>query len=413
MEELLNKINLLLQEESIIKREKKKRGEYFNVFEIMHAQSDEVHTHSAIIAALLNPKGIHGCRSVFLSLFMEKLSDLLQTDLELPDYEEYDLEKCKIYVERYAGNLTSDKEEGGRIDIIIEFKSAKRDRDYAVILENKIYANDQAKQLYRYKQFADKQYGKGHYLIIYLTLDGHYPSEGSITSKEYMLKDGVDFCRMSYGDFILEWLSACKDKASSVPIVRETITQYYNLIAKMTNRDMETSINEELINMFANRRNISAVFKINQIYNDVLNRVCNTTLLEQIKEIADDLNLHCKCRQTNWCKRWNGQFFFSKHEWRHFCIGFEFMRDNLSDFNYGIRYKEEAEKETLTDVEEKIRKRLTDGRFRQNSWWVFFKPFKYNNWNDDVFIRLYNGEIKLEIKRNVEELLIVLKNIKL
>lgn len=413
MEELLNKINLLLQEESIIKREKKKRGEYFNVFEIMHAQSDEVHTHSAIIAALLNPKGIHGCRSVFLSLFMEKLSDLLQTDLELPDYEEYDLEKCKIYVERYAGNLTSDKEEGGRIDIIIEFKSVKRDRDYAVILENKIYANDQAKQLYRYKQFADKQYGKGHYLIIYLTLDGHYPSEDSITSKEYILKDGVDFFRMSYGDFILEWLSACKDKASSVPIVRETITQYYNLIAKMTNRDMETSINEELINMFANRRNISAVFKINQIYNDVLNRVCNTTLLEQIKEIADDLNLHCKCRQTNWCKRWNGQFFFSKHEWRHFCIGFEFMRDNLSDFNYGIRYKEEAEKETLTDVEEKIRKRLTDGRFRQNSWWVFFKPFKYNNWNDDVFIRLYNGEIKLEIKRNVEKLLIVLKNIKL
>ena len=368
MEELLNKINLLLQEESIIKREKKKRGEYFNVFEIMHAQSDEVHTHSAIIAALLNPEGIHGCRSAFLSLFMEKLSDLLQKDLKLPDYEEYDLEKCKIYVEHYAGNLTSDKEEGGRIDIIIEFKSAKRDRDYAVILENKIYANDQAKQLYRYKQFADKQYGKGHYLIIYLTLDGHYPSEGSITSKEYMLKDGVDFCRMSYGDFILEWLSACKDKASSVPIVRETITQYYNLIAKMTNRDMETSINEELINMFANRRNISAVFKINQIYNDVLNRVCNTTLLEQIKEIADDLNLHCKCRQTNWCKRWNGQFFFSKHEWKHFCIGFEFMRDNLSDFNYGIRYKEETEKGTLTDVEEKIRKRLNDGRFRQNLW---------------------------------------------
>ena len=413
MEELLNKINLLLQEESIIKREKKKRGEYFNVFEIMHAQSDEVHTHSAIIAALLNPKGIHGCRSAFLSLFMEKLSDLLQKDLKLPDYEEYDLEKCKIYVEHYAGNLTSDKEEGGRIDIIIEFKSAKRDRDYAVILENKIYANDQAKQLYRYKQFADKQYGKGHYLIIYLTLDGHYPSEGSITSKEYMLKDGVDFCRMSYGDFILEWLSACKDKASSVPIVRETITQYYNLIAKMTNRDMETSINEELINMFANRRNISAVFKINQIYNDVLNRVCNTTLLEQIKEIADDLNLHCKCRQTNWCKRWNGQFFFSKHEWKHFCIGFEFMRDNLSDFNYGIRYKEETEKGTLTDVEEKIRKRLNDGRFRQNLWWVFFKPFKYNNWNDDVFIRLYNGETELEIKRNIEELLIVLKDIKL
>ena len=407
MEKLLNTINLLLHEENIIKREKKKRGEYFNVFEIMHAQSDEVHTHSAIIAALLNPKGIHGCRSEFLSLFIEKLSDALKEDVTLPYDGGHDLEECNIYVECYAGNLTSDKEEGGRIDIIIEFK----DQKYAVIIENKIYANDQAKQLYRYKRYAEQTYGKDNYLIIYLTLDGHYPSKDSIKGEKYTLEEGVDFYRMSYGDFILEWLLACKDKASSAPFVRETITQYYNLIAKMTNQDMETSIKEELINTLADKRNISAVFKIHQVYNDVLNRVCNTILLEQIKEIAAKWELDCKCEQTNWCKRWRGQFFFSKREWKHFCIGFEFMKDNLSDFNYGIRYKNESEKGSQRDIEAEIRKRLNGGK--QNSWWVSFNPFKYNNWNDDVFTRLYDGEIISEIEQNIKDLLRILEGVKL
>lgn len=411
MEELLNKINFLLNEERIIKREKQKRGEYFNVFKIMHAQNDEVHTHSAVIASLLDSKGSHGCRSVFLSLFMEKLFDLLKENVKIACYDEYDLEKCNIYVEHYAGELAPDKEKGGRIDIIIELL-AEKNHNYAVIIENKIYANDQTKQLYRYKQFADKRYGKGNYFIVYLTLDGHSPSKDSIVGEKCILEDGVDFYRMSYRDFILEWLSACKEKASSAPIVRETITQYYNLITEMTNQNMETSTKEELINLLANDKNISAVFKINQVYNDVLNRVCNTTLLEQIKEIANELELQCTCKQTNWCKRWSGQFFFSKHEWEHFCIGFEFMRDNLSDFNYGIRYKEEAEKGSLMEIEEKIRKCISDENLKRNSWWVFFKPFKYSNWNDDVFTRLYNGEIKSEIIQNIKKLLELLKDIK-
>lgn len=410
MEELLNKISLLLHEERIIKKKKEKRGEYFNIFEIMHAQSDEVHTHSAIIAALLDPKGIHGCGYAFLSLFMEKLFDSLKEEAKFACYDRLDLEECNIYVERYVGELTPDNEKGGRVDIVIEFKSVSKNQCYAVILENKIYANDQNKQLYRYKRFADDKY-KGNYLIIYLTLDGHYPSKDSITGEEYTLKDGVDFYRMSYRDFILEWLSACKEKASSVPTVRETITQYYNLIAKITNQNMETSTREELINILANDKNISAVFKINQVYNDVLNRICNTTLLKQIKEIADDLNLDYKCEQTDWCKRWNGQFFFSKPEWKYFYIGFEFMRDNLSDFNYGIRYKNESEKGSQKDIEAEIRKRLNGGK--QNSWWVSFKPFKYSNWDDDVFKLLYEGEIKSEIKQNIENLLEILKGIKL
>ena len=37
---LLHKVNQLVQEEKILKREKERRGENYNIFEVMHAQGD-------------------------------------------------------------------------------------------------------------------------------------------------------------------------------------------------------------------------------------------------------------------------------------------------------------------------------------------------------------------------------------
>lgn len=47
------------------------KGENFNLFNILDRQTDEVKTHSAIIAELLDPKGSHGMGTEFLSLFLQ------------------------------------------------------------------------------------------------------------------------------------------------------------------------------------------------------------------------------------------------------------------------------------------------------------------------------------------------------
>lgn len=401
MEKLLQEINRLIQEEKIIKEEKEQRGENFNVFEIMHAQSDEVNTHSAVLAALLNPKGNHGCKSAFLTSFVEKfISQKGETSSVIFDT---DIETCHIYVEYSIGEVAKDYATGGRLDIVVE--SEKKDK--AIIIENKIYASDQPKQLYRYMNYADAKYGKDNYIIMYLTLDGHKPSKESIGE----MKEGVDFYIISYKSFILEWLDVCKEKATSNPIVRETITQYYNLISKLTNQNMESSTKEKLIDTLANRENISAVFKVHSVYDDVLNKVCNTLLLDQIKEVASELDMHCTCSEKNWCKRWNGQFFFSLPEWRFFCIGFEFMGDDLTDFNYGIRYKSEVDKEKSQDIRKMIEEKLGG---KTNSWWASYKPFKYSNWNNEVvFEQLYDGAIKSEIMKNVADLLSMVEGFEL
>ena len=110
-------------EENIVKN--KSKGEYFNLIKIMGMATSEVHTHTPIIADLLNPKGSHGQGSIFLKIFVEYFS--LNFDIN-----------TKVVVER-------EKREGkDQFDILI------RNDHQIMIIENKIYASDQSKQLNRY-----------------------------------------------------------------------------------------------------------------------------------------------------------------------------------------------------------------------------------------------------------------------
>ena len=402
MQSLLHKVNQLVQEEKILKREKERRGENYNIFEVMHAQGDEVYTHSAIIASLLNPKWNHGCNSTFLKIFVDHLKETLP----IVDFSfDTDLEKCHVYVEYNIGNISSGNESGGRIDIIIQ--SEKRDK--AIIIENKIYADDQKKQLYRYKNYAQTHYKS--YIILYLTLDGHVPSNDSTSGEMFSMEEGKDFFCIDYKSFIRDWLISCKEKAASSPVVRETITQYYNLILKLTNQDMESSTKEKLVDLLANKDNIAAMFKIRSVHFDVLNRICNTTLKEQVQEIANELKMVCTCSTTDWSEQYS-HFFFAKPEWKHFWIGFEFMGNGLKNFNYGVRYISQLDKENAKDEYKEISRRLGGNH---NDWWPSFKSFKsfkdpYKSfkdpdWNDDVvFEHLFDGTIKTEITNNVKEL---------
>ena len=394
MQSLLHKVNQLVQEEKILKAEKERRGENYNIFEVMHAQGDEVFTHSAIIASLLNPRWNHGCKSTFLRIFVDHLKESLSN----VDFSfDTDLEKCHVYVEYNIGNISSESESGGRIDIIIQSEK----RDNAIIIENKIYAGDQKKQLYRYMNYAQTHYKS--YVLLYLTLDGHVPSNDSTSGDMFSMEEGKDFYCIDYKSFIRDWLISCKEKAASSPVVRETITQYYNLILKLTNQDMESSTKEKLVDLLAaNKDNITAMLKISSVRNETLNKVCDTKLREQVQKIANELEMDCTCSSTNWCERWNGHFFFSKPEWKYFCIGFEFMGNVLTNFNYGIRYKGESEKGKTPDVKQEISRKLGG---EHNEWWASYKPFKDPDWKDDVvFEHLFDDTIKTEIMNNVKEI---------
>lgn len=199
----------------------------FNIFKVLKIESKEVKLHSAFIAELLNPKGLHDMNDAFLQLFIDELKSINISTSFLPN------NLTVVEMETSSGKMTA--ESGGRIDIIL-----KDSVNNCIIIENKIYAPDQENQLLRYYnyEYLNKE-------LFYLTLYGTEPSEKSAQH----LKSGEDYYCISYKEFIFSWLSNCYSKSINHPKLRETIIQYLNLIRQLTGENIENmKESEEIFN---------------------------------------------------------------------------------------------------------------------------------------------------------------------
>lgn len=181
-------------------------GEGFNIFRILKLHAAENRTHSAFLAELLNPKGTHGKADAFLKLFTTKF---LKKDID------FETSIAKVTIEKHIGFINGDKTEGGRIDIAI-----KDNLDREILIENKIYAPDQENQLVKYHNHNKNAH------LFYLCLEGCKVNEISCGA----LKESEHFHVITYKKDIITWLNECKKEAVSHPILRESITQYINLI---------------------------------------------------------------------------------------------------------------------------------------------------------------------------------------
>lgn len=209
-------LSLLNQTERIIKHYDEiaqMSGEKFNLFRIINLTSNEVRVHSALLADLLNPHGSHGQGAVFLNLFVKYL--------KLPNL---DVENCEVLVEKYIGAINEDKTRGGQLDIFISDKKGN-----CIAIENKIYACDQENQLIRYHNYCK---GWKNFTLLYLTLNGREATKKSCEG----LEANEDYTTISYQTDIISWLESCRKECVTLPVVREGITHYINLIKLLTNQ---------------------------------------------------------------------------------------------------------------------------------------------------------------------------------
>lgn len=210
--------------------ERNRKGENYNLFSILSIERYEL-KHSALIANLLDPKGSHGCGDAFLRAFFEialKERTYLFEDCTLPD----------SYTEYYTGPIVGDT--GGRIDILV------KSSHYGLIIENKIYAGDQDKQLIRYDNYGKEIFGADGYLLVYLTLYGYDASKESTATKS---AEEVGYLRLSYAEDILRWLEQCARLAYDKPLVRESLNQYIRTIKQLTYQDMNQEDIKKIIDL--------------------------------------------------------------------------------------------------------------------------------------------------------------------
>lgn len=386
MENDINKLLSLIQTMEIERRvrliEKRERGDCYNVFDILGLSTDEERLHSAFIANLLNPRGNHGCKDRFLKKFLYCFKILHpQSTFTL------NTGVAKVTVETSIGYLNEDATSGGRLDILVE------DGNSAIVIENKIFACDQTNQMLRYCRYAKQHYGDNAQ-ILYLTLDGHSPSD---TSTRNSLKENEDYYSISYATDIVKWLDLCLHECTYTPRIRETVGQYIDIIKQLTNNDMDEeytqNINEELT-----RHPEAAVAIFSSGLDKYLLYCFNHFAVPIFKEYEKNKGLVFV--QENMQSNTYKGFYFRKPEWKHYAIWI-YLDTPGQGFYCGVsNYNEVGEKKIPISNELSCLLNPNDGWPLGFSWLD-----EYRYWNAETTIDMINGKFAENILEIVDMIL--------
>lgn len=347
----VNQIRRLLSEVQIVvkkNREMLDRTEWnFNVFKLCGIDHYE-NWHSKILAEFLNPHGTHGLGGEFLRLFLaQQRIDFVVTPF------------CEV-----ATELSMNK---GRMDIVI------RDKEWVVVIENKIYAVEQEDQLTRYWEWAKANYGEKNSKLLYLTLNG----------KESETANGVPYKPVSYSEDLLKWISACVRIASERPFVRETLRQYRNHIRNLTGQNLEEEAMSELITILSEPQNFEAAKQVWKHWGQARDRLAENIIRETVKE----LNGLCEIDENS---KWN---FSAKDSgirvnilntkaslWLSSAEGpaYSAMYVGVSSWDLGEKYfraVREAKSGSSTDINSKW--------FSNDNWVWKYLPPEYQDWEEN------------------------------
>lgn len=211
-------ISGLLNEVSLCIGQRIASGEDYSVLETAIKGNEEM-MHSSVIASLLDTRGSHGQKCRFLELFLGCLPER---------FKSFDASGARTACERYIGQKTEDS--GGRVDICIENSSGQM-----IVIENKIFAGDQEHQILRYVEFLRgmlRNRGGVKFPVLYLTPDGHSPSDDSTQADGMQCRCGEDYVCISYKDVIVPWLDKCINEMQEKPHLKEHLTTYRDIIKK-------------------------------------------------------------------------------------------------------------------------------------------------------------------------------------
>jgi hypothetical protein len=390
----MEKLKSLLQSVAIIQKKyddlAEYSGEHYNIFDILGVRSNEL-SHSSILTNLLDPKGKHGQKHVFLDLFLEQINSRFKENTHAyhDDLKNFVTQNATANKEIYVGGVNFDLAEGGRVDIVITSGNQN------IIIENKIYAGDQEQQLLRYNNHFKNQ------PIIYLTLDGSEPSESSKGN----LVLNHDFICCSYKTDIKEWLEKCIKEMANKPFIRETLNQYLILIQQLTNQANNNKMSGEISKLIVNNiENFGAFMTILETEDSVKKEIIQI-LQKQLLELNLDLKVE---NFTLSNKQYSGfELTSEKLTDKNLKIRFEFMSKNYGQFDYGFQIINTDEINNFDELKRNFKSIF--GEVASSIIWPAYSEYhEYLHWSNNnrkAFGDILNGEMIKSIKEKISLLL--------
>ena len=347
----------------------KANGDRFNLFEILRLQSDEA-SHSRMLAELLDPNGSHAQGAVFLKRFL--------VELQISDF---DADSAKVMTEVSVSD--------GRMDIVLRDGQRRE-----IVIENKIFAQLQNDQLGRYHR------SKPAARLLFLTLDGRDPVDWA-TNSSYTKEFKQNFQSIGYDREILAWLSACRQEAATVPVVREAVTQYIHLIQQLTQQNTSAHMNEEIV------KTATHDVETYEAYAALVNAQVEVRaaiverLNSQLEGLAEKRGWTTTKRLQAKGERWEGLFFTNEQaSARNLRFGFEFDGDNYRNCWWGVAWLQKPGNPSMQAQLIKIFEQEAKlGRARKPTENVPLWDCMGNhrNWGDKEMAQVLQGELAAEL----------------
>ena len=393
----------------------------FNLFTTLLKASDEVRLHSRFLNFLLNPNGEHCQGSLFLDLFLEKcgLADFLDT------------------------SNTSVFAEYNSIDLYLT------DGNNHIIIENKIWAGDQQKQIKRYIETI-KEENKDinlteNLVVIYLSLDREEPTDyslyNSITEKQngfyvengflVAIKDGLKtvekykFKSINYNNQIKKWLKASLQEVGNITNLSFAITQYQEVVERLdgTYKNKIMSFKEYLKYENKNKYNKLELMKtmkeISDEYPDFRKETIKSFLeqaMKNLKEKFEDHKWQVVDKEISGGKQYES-FIIQQAENANFVFRFEFEKKDFYESIWGIfsidAYKNEENKKDVKvlrenqSIKEKLKK-LKDDKIltRESDLWL-----KYGLYQNDLWDKIIaEGGVKKAVEGFIKQFMGIFKS---
>ena len=207
----------------------------------------------------------------FTKLFLEYLQNEKKLKFDF-DLNKINYKNIKVDKEYYTTVKIEEEgiEKNGRIDILIygSINNKETKKSFAIIIENKINADDQDTQLERYYKYISKIKGYGNNVyVIYLTPIIKPPREYSFSEK-YIKKVGEKFQNITHGD-IGRWLeNILKNKE-------------YNFLHKNNFRLLKSALRQ----IIDNEKSISGENEEKNMEEKEIKRVLNENLFKYIETV--------------------------------------------------------------------------------------------------------------------------------
>lgn len=215
-------------------------GERYSIFDAL-GRSDSETSHSLFLRHLLDPMETHDQGTIFLDCLIHKLKSLAKEQVG-------DIFEGWPDNWRDAKSRTEVVHKDGRIDIVIELPHKA-----CIVIENKVWASEQYRQMARYGEWLESQKNYKHKLLIFLTPNGQ-PSK---------TRERFDVINISY-DQLAQALTTALNRVEPTAIpVQSVVKQYIDVCNYIyTGSKPMTHANKEIIELLKTPTNFEIALDI-------------------------------------------------------------------------------------------------------------------------------------------------------